>query len=663
MTSGGQHELSTIKLTGSAEDGQREYDVISRHRPVNANLPFEDDGDIVVKKRSCFQRNSKALAILVFALVLAVIVIVAATTGKTSEPACAEVCSASEGREAYQPVEIEGLPDTKPNVLILLIDDLGYADVSATGAEYSTPAMDEIFTDGVWLSRLYGMPKCSPSRSALMTGRLTWKLGLQYNEVIHELVAAGLPTDTLTIGESLKSAGYKTGYYGRWALGHAAASMRPNGRGYDNFAGFMSLAHVAAWSSRSSVANATSPNGDSVIFNLFEFFRNEEGVHFTDGTKYNDDFIYDNLMKDLDSLEENHGGGTPWHMFWSPQTMHKVRELSDPPKVYNACKATLREWYCNKVKYLDEQFGNLTQKIKERGEWDNTLVFLLSDNGGAEDFDNNELPGQYFGSNMPWKGGKGTYYEGGIRLLAAMGGGWIPGELRGTTDGDRHHLVDISATIYDAANVTDPRRKSNDGVNLFAGNHNDQLVVNVAALLDVPWDEKFDDQSKSGTCVFFGEWKLITLGALDEAVLKNGVPEIVWGIVNVTDPSGKATHRDTDGMRCWETDESGAFKSGCLFNLTDDPQELNNVWNDNPDVVQEILAMITDARFSLEYNPGQYFGWDSRAITSNIASNQPFTKEASSQSGVRTYDIFLYPWLEKSVPANETWTLLDYTDD
>ena len=125
---------------------------------------------------------------------------------------------------------------TKPNVVIILADDLGNADLGYRGSDIKTPNIDKLANEGVRLESFYGMPVCTPSRAELMTGRYAMRYGLE-TLVIFPSHTYGLPTDERTLPQALKDAGYDTAMVGKWHLGHADQKYWPQNRGFDHFYG------------------------------------------------------------------------------------------------------------------------------------------------------------------------------------------------------------------------------------------------------------------------------------------------------------------------------------------------------------------------------------------------------------------------------------------
>ena len=124
----------------------------------------------------------------------------------------------------------------KPNVVVILADDLGNADLGYRGSDIRTPNIDKLANEGVRLESFYGMPVCTPSRAELMTGRYAMRHGLQ-TLVIFPSHGFGLPTDERTLPQALKEVGYQTAMVGKWHLGHADRKYWPQNRGFDHFYG------------------------------------------------------------------------------------------------------------------------------------------------------------------------------------------------------------------------------------------------------------------------------------------------------------------------------------------------------------------------------------------------------------------------------------------
>ncbi|MGA9198737.1 MAG: sulfatase-like hydrolase/transferase, partial [Pseudolabrys sp.] len=134
------------------------------------------------------------------------------------------------------PVSAVKAQERPPNVIVILADDLGNADLGYRGSDIKTPNIDKLANEGVRLESFHGMPVCTPARAALMTGRYPMRYGLQ-TLVIFPNHTYGLPTDEWTLPQALKQAGYSTAMVGKWHLGHADQKFWPQNRGFDHFYG------------------------------------------------------------------------------------------------------------------------------------------------------------------------------------------------------------------------------------------------------------------------------------------------------------------------------------------------------------------------------------------------------------------------------------------
>lgn len=519
---------------------------------------------------------------------------------------------------------LPGFPDSQPNIFVVLVDDLGYHDVGFTGAEYPTPAIDELFSEGVRLGALYGLPLCTPSRAAMFTGRFSWKMGMQWHEVLHPANMAAVPLDVPILGEYLQEAGYANHYFGRWALGHAAAENRPLERGYDSFNGFLTL------NDRSyngvEVAELSSPFDGMTILDWWD----GEDPDDPDGV-YNDEYSYRKILDKLDELEAAQAAGDerPWHMVWSCQTVHNDITFSEPPEVpdlYAACDESNRELYCKRMVYLDYTLNNIFNSIKDKGWWDDSVVVFLTDNGASQADYNDDPDKPYYGSNLPFRGSKGTYYEGGIRLLSTIGGGWIPDERKGTVNVERHHISDITTTLADVAQSKLAGRLDMDGKNIFFDDHNDHLIITLNPLTEITWLPL--DPLASGTVVFWGEWKYIAF-SLD------WTPSPTHYITGWVDPVEEDLGLyDETWDDCYVTTGDGlSLQSGCLYNIHDDPMEETNVWDQYPDVIRDINGLIAAEFYGPNYNTGQNMEKDYRAYTVNLMD----PKMSGSDDGLSFY--------------------------
>ena len=308
-----------------------------------------------------------------------------------------------------------------PNVLLIVADDLGWNDVGFHGGEARTPHLDALAREGAEVERLYTYPLCTPSRAALLTGQDPMGYGLAYSP-LRPWDEGGLPASVPTLAERFRDAGYATAAVGKWHLGHAHPAMHPNRRGFDSFYGFLNGA-VDYYTHRSrDGAHDWQRDGVSL---------REEG--------YATDLLADEAVRVLRARDP----ARPWFLYLAFNAPHGPLQAS-PELVahYESIEDPDRRIHCAMVEALDIAVGRILTTLEESGEADRTLVVFTSDHGGAR---------QEGANNEPFRGGKGSPFEGGIRattLLRWPGVFEGGGHLRGPRS-----ILDLPRSILDAAGL------------------------------------------------------------------------------------------------------------------------------------------------------------------------------------------------------------------
>lgn len=334
--------------------------------------------------------------------------------------------------------EVTGTPEP-PNFIVILADDLGYNDVSFNGAtDITTPNLDRLADEGILFTSGYATsPICSPSRAGLMTARYPHRFGMEQLVVDNPMDPhQGVPLQETMFPKYLSDAGYHTGMVGKWHLGFAY-NYTPRRRGFDHFFGFLGGAHHywASDASRPSASMLTPMIEDTQAVNLSGYLTDvltDKAIEFVQDDRDEPFFLY---------LPYNapHGPlAAPDHL------IQKYAHIADRD----------RRTYLAMVDSLDQNIGRLLQALEDSGKRENTVIFFLSDQGGAASSDNGAL-----------SGGKSRLLEGGIRVpfVASWPAGWPQQEQF-----DPMVIsMDIGATILALANapVTDETRPL-DGVNL-----------------------------------------------------------------------------------------------------------------------------------------------------------------------------------------------------
>jgi arylsulfatase A-like enzyme len=323
-------------------------------------------------------------------------------------------------------------PKTKPNILIILADDMGYGDVGVHGCkDIPTPHIDSIAKKGVRCSSGYvSAPVCSPSRAGLLTGRYQQRFGHESNSF-----DSPLSLKETTIADRLRAAGYVTGLVGKWHLG-SDEPHRPGSRGFQEFFGFL------------SGANPYLPRGSAG--EVPRIVRGQKDAH-------EKEYLTDALGREAVAYIDRHRK-EPFFLYLAFNAPHGPLEA--PPKYlkrFEAIKDEKRRTYAAMVSALDDAVGSVLGKLRSAGLEENTLVFFLNDNGGPT--------AQNASRNTPLRGAKAEMYEGGIRVPFFVR--W-KGRLPAGKIYERPVIqLDVQSTALAAAGVQVPEDAQLDGVNLL----------------------------------------------------------------------------------------------------------------------------------------------------------------------------------------------------
>jgi len=451
----------------------------------------------------------------------------------------------------------------KPNIIFILADDLGYGDLSCYGQKhFQTPNIDRLAKEGILFTQHYsGCPVCAPSRSSLMTGQNTGHTPIRGNK---EWVPEGqwpLPAGSVTIPEMLKTVGYTTGCFGKWGLGFVGTEGDPNKQGIDQFYGYncQRLAHNYypghLWDNQQKIVLAGNA-GDQFGEYAPELIQ-RQALQFIEKNRDKPFFLYyantiphAELLLPQKNMEPFRGKLLPEKSFKGANPGDKgFREgpYGTQPEAHAAFAAM--------VTLLDKQVGEVMDKLKELGLDKNTLIFFSSDNGphleGGADPD-------YFDSNGPLRGYKRDLYEGGMRepMLA-----WWPGKIKAGTKSD--HISAFWDVMPTLAALTGAQTPGNiDGISFLP------------TLLSKKGQQQHDylywefHEQKGRQAVRKGNWKLVCY--------------------QVQDPAKATTE---------------------LYDLGNDIGEQRNVAGQNPEIVQELSALMKGARI-----PSDVFTFKSETI-------------------------------------------------
>ena len=334
-------------------------------------------------------------------------------------------------------------PPGKPNILVIVSDDHGYADVGFHGCkDIPTPNLDRLAAGGLRCTRGYvSHPFCSPTRAGLMTGRYQQRFGHENNPFYNpEDHREGLPVSEKLLPAFLKDAGYITGWIGKWHLG-AAPEFRPTVRGFSETFGFIGGGHrYLDW--KPNIKNEylvpIERNGKPV--DVAEHLTTAFGTEAADFVRRH--------------------SAAPWFLYLAFNAPHTPHEPT-PERLarFASIPDQKRRKYAAQVSLMDDAIGATLEALKASGQEQRTLVFFFSDNGGPIGASGN-------GSiNDPLRGGKGTLYEGGVRVPFVIS--W-PGKLSsGKTYDQPVCSLDVFATTLAAAGIAMPSDRKYDSVDLM----------------------------------------------------------------------------------------------------------------------------------------------------------------------------------------------------
>ena len=325
----------------------------------------------------------------------------------------------------------------KPNVVVILADDLGYADLGCQGCkDIPTPHIDSIAAAGVRFTDGYAThPVCSPSRAGLMSGMYQHRFGFEHNSGPEQYAAAnfGLPRSIPALAERLKQAGYATGMVGKWHIGFQEG-LQPHQRGFDDHFGFLSGAHTYF-----------PDRGERV-----SLVRNGEPV---DEREYLTDAF---ARESAAFIERNRA--RPFFLYLAFNAVHSPLEATQAyedrfPDIADPKRRT----YAGMTAAMDDAVGRVLAELRAHKLEENTLVFFYSDNGGPTS--------QTTSRNDPLRGYKGQVFEGGIRIPFLV-------QWKGHLPAGRVYRkpvmgFDVHATALAAAGIPTPEDKPLDGVDLL----------------------------------------------------------------------------------------------------------------------------------------------------------------------------------------------------
>jgi len=536
----------------------------------------------------------------------------------------------------------------KPNIVFMLIDDLGWADTEYGGAGTAdrgfirTPIMKSLKKDALKLNKMYAYSWCAPSRSSLLSGRLPIHVDVNHSNPMAFVPdgrgpiesGEGIPAGMTTIGTKMKEAGYATHYVGKWGVGFTWKHQNPMWRGFDSFFGYLHDS-VDFWNQKLGAESIEVPGGcESLFRNLdieemaVDLIRNDKPASSENGTEWVDYLFLNESL----SIINNHETSTPLFLFHAFHSVHAP--LNAPAELYtdnyapppcegeDAMRTCFnltgslnhddRRSYAAMVTFTDTAIGKMVDALKAKEMWDNTLVIVSADNGGAQYLSHIGYQLWGSGNNAPLRGGKTSDWEGGIRVNSFATGGLIPKKMRGKETDALIHFADWFGTFCYLAGVDqkDQMAISNglpdvDSINqwpiLSGEKHKSQrtdIQISPVTLLD-----------------YAGKWKLLTgpdPGNINTDTTAGYVPFDTYAVGYWTGFPNEEGSQDrgavygsfsnlcpklkekvAEPLRGFVTCSLGQdCRNGCLYNLDEDPGEHNDVAAKHPQVHKEMMEKL-----------------------------------------------------------------------
>jgi arylsulfatase A-like enzyme len=386
---------------------------------------------------------------------------------------------------------------SKPNIILIVADDLGWGDVGFNGqTKIKTPNIDILAKEGIVFNNFYsGSTVCGPSRASLLTGKHTGHSSVRENP---HFTLSGTPVDIqkedITIAEELKKAGYVCGMIGKWGLAENLKEGRPNKQGFDYFYGFNKHANAHHYYPDSIYLNENriridANNWENKKKNYIQDIFSEKAKMFMTDNKNAPFFLYLAYT-------------TPHYELTVPKDSKEPYLKKDWPLRVMKPKHYLHDknghvTYAAMVSRLDKQIGELMEQLKFLELEENTLVIFTSDNG--HEYDN--VKNEFFNSNGPYRGKKRDLYEGGIKMPFVAK---FPNRIKaGTTSNHISSFWDVLPTFCDIAHT--PVTTDTDGisfVNALLGNENKQKKQDY-----LYWE--FNERKGPMQAIRKGKWKAV----------------------------------------------------------------------------------------------------------------------------------------------------------
>ncbi|XP_066269876.1 arylsulfatase B-like isoform X12 [Branchiostoma lanceolatum] len=507
-----------------------------------------------------------------------------------------------------------------PHIILIVADDLGWNDVSFHGSDQiPTPNLDSLAYSGVILGNYYVSPICTPTRSAIMTGRHPIHTGLQHGVIIGAQ-PYGLGLNETVLPQYLKQLGYATRMVGKWHLGMYAWELTPTYRGFDSYFGYYTGAE--------DYVDHANRIRASLGYKGLDLRNGTEPVWTENGT-----YSTELFATEAERIIASHDTSKPLFLYLPHQAVHSGNPdnpLQAPQKYIDKfphIQHPGRRTFAAMVSALDDAVGNVTKALSARGMLENSVIIFTTDNGGpAAGFDMN------YASNWPLRGVKNTLWEGGVH-----GTGFVHSPLIKQPKRTTHellHVCDLLPTIYTLAGGDSTELKNLDGTNVWETISRGVESPRVEVLHNI-------DPKRKTAALRYSDYKII-LGEAYKGAWDGWYP-----------PEGVTTNRSKETnhvprwsgplkIKCGEKPANASTNckprdNPCVFNIKEDPCEFNNIADWNQPLLTFLMGRLeaysatavpirnqpTDPRGNPKYHGGVWSPWINLTDTS-VSTNELF---------------------------------------
>ncbi|KAK9508335.1 hypothetical protein O3M35_005923 [Rhynocoris fuscipes] len=480
----------------------------------------------------------------------------------------------------------------RPNIVFIVADDLGWNDVGFHGSsQIATPNIDALAYSGIILNNYYVTPVCTPSRSAIMTGKHPIHTGMQHS-VLYGAEPRGLPLSEKILPEYLKELGYRTHAVGKWHLGSYKKEYTPIYRGFDSHFGF--------WTGHQDYNDHTA--NETGMWGL-DFRRNMDIASEYHG-RYSTDLFTEEAVRIIDE----HSKDRPLFLYLAHAAVHSANPYNALPAPDSLIASLVnvtdyyRRRFAGMLTKLDDSVGQVVEAIRRKGMLHDTIIVFTTDNGGpAAGFNLNAA------SNWPFRGVKNTLWEGGVRGVGLV---WSPLLKNSSRVSDQMmHISDWLPTLLSAAKAKDRIPESIDGIDMWQSLNHGTVSHRTFVLHNI-------DDIYNVSALTIGDWKLVKGSTYNgqwdgwygpsgrdedlhynvDAVMKSSAGKAVSAFSKALNPTNMLNLRNLAEVKCNFSRETESaclpMVSPCLFNIKLDPCEFNNVASLHANIVTRLQEEI-----------------------------------------------------------------------